>query len=50
LRVKQAEGFGLIGIQERAVFMGGEVEICGSPRSGTTITLRIPIEKAGSRE
>ena len=42
-KLLQAGRFGLMGIQERAVFMGGEVEIRGSPRSGTMVTLRVPI-------
>jgi PAS domain S-box-containing protein len=49
-KLLQAGRFGLMGIQERAVFMGGEVEIRGSPRSGTLVTLRVPIATEDTQE
>lgn len=35
--------FGLLGIQERASLLGGEVDIHGEPQKGTTVTLKIPV-------
>ncbi len=42
-RLTHSRNFGLLGMHERALAIGGEVEILGSPRSGTTVILRIPI-------
>jgi signal transduction histidine kinase len=35
--------FGLLGMKERALIFGGEVEIAGAPGQGTTVKVRIPI-------
>jgi signal transduction histidine kinase len=34
--------FGLLGIQERARFLGGNVDISGKSNIGTTVTLVVP--------
>jgi signal transduction histidine kinase len=34
---------GLLGMRERGHSLGGKIELHGSPRKGTTVTLRIPI-------
>lgn len=36
---------GLLGIQERARLLGGEVGIAGRPGAGTTISVRIPVDR-----
>jgi signal transduction histidine kinase len=36
-------GFGILGMRERAHVFGGEVIIQGSPGQGTTVTVRIPM-------
>ena len=36
--------FGLLGIRERAIVLGGEVDIIGVLGQGTTVSLRIPFE------
>jgi PAS domain S-box-containing protein len=36
---------GLLGMRERAQILGGEFEVSGSPGKGTTVTLRIPVER-----
>ncbi len=36
--------FGLLGVQERAELLGGNVEIHSEPGKGTVVTVRIPIE------
>jgi PAS domain S-box-containing protein len=33
---------GIVGIRERAIAVGGEVTISGSPERGTTLTVRVP--------
>lgn len=43
-----SKSFGLLGMVERAAAIGGELELIGSPRSGTTFTLTIPIVNNGS--
>jgi signal transduction histidine kinase len=38
---------GLLGMRERALLVGGEIEINGIPGKGTTVTVRLPIVRAG---
>ena len=40
---KSGRGLGLLGMQERATLIGGEVEIESAPGSGTTIYIRVPV-------
>ena len=35
--------YGLMGIRERAIMLGGEVHIVSSPGGGTTLTVRLPL-------
>jgi PAS domain S-box-containing protein len=35
---------GLLGMKERAQFCGGDVQIASSPGSGTTVTVRVPVD------
>jgi signal transduction histidine kinase len=39
----RSRGFGILGIQERARGIGGEVEFNGRPGSGTKVILRVPL-------
>ncbi len=39
--------FGLIGIRERVLFIGGEAEIKGARDEGTVVTISIPLEHEG---
>jgi signal transduction histidine kinase len=41
--ISDAKSFGLMGIKERALILGGAVEISGVPDQGTTITLRVSL-------
>ncbi|MBI5005507.1 MAG: PAS domain-containing protein [Nitrosomonadales bacterium] len=46
--VSEASGkktFGLMGIRERALMLGGTVDISSAPGEGTRLTIRIPVEK-----
>lgn len=43
-----SRGLGLFGMRERAVYVGGEVEITSAPGSGTTVTLHLPVEERRS--
>jgi signal transduction histidine kinase len=46
-QVSAPNSFGLIGMRERAIFLGGDFQIGGSPNNGTTVTVNIPLmEKA----
>jgi signal transduction histidine kinase len=38
---------GLLGMRERAHLIGGEIDITGVEGEGTTVTVRIPIVRAG---
>jgi two-component system sensor histidine kinase UhpB len=39
------ESWGLVGMNERARYFGGELTIDGKPGKGTTVILRLPMEK-----
>ena len=43
--VSHPESLGLLGMRERVLVFGGEVEISGIPKKGTTVTVTIPIKK-----
>lgn len=40
--VTDVHSLGLLGMRERALVWGGEVDIAGMPEKGTTVTVRIP--------
>lgn len=40
--------FGIEGIRERAVFLGGALHICSTPGRGTTVSVRLPYSQGGS--
>ncbi|MGC2238520.1 MAG: CheR family methyltransferase [Pyrinomonadaceae bacterium] len=42
-KANQNKGIGLIGMQERAVLIGGRMEIESAPKKGTTIFVRVPV-------
>lgn len=42
-RAGRHNSFGLVGMRERALMLGGEMEIVTSPGSGTTLKLRVPV-------
>jgi signal transduction histidine kinase len=45
-KIADVKSLGLLGMRERAAFWGGEVVIRGIRGKGTTVTVRIPIQKA----
>jgi PAS domain S-box-containing protein len=46
-QMAKPDSFGLLGIRERASYLGGEVDISGKREKGTTVTVRIPYESRG---
>jgi signal transduction histidine kinase len=44
-----SESFGLIGMRERALYLGGEFQIssCGDGSGGTTVIVSIPLKREG---
>lgn len=44
-QISDPRSFGLIGIQERVYFLGGNISISGVRNKGTSITISIPLEK-----
>jgi signal transduction histidine kinase len=40
------EGFGLLGMRERAALAGGHVEVDSRPGAGTTVTVTVPVKAA----
>ena len=45
-QIKSSDSFGLIGMRERARYLGGELKIKGVPDKGTTVMLEIPKQKS----
>ncbi|WP_170942226.1 PAS domain-containing sensor histidine kinase [Noviherbaspirillum denitrificans] len=43
---RKANSFGLIGIEERIIALGGDLDIESDPRDGTTLTVSIPLDAA----
>jgi PAS domain S-box-containing protein len=43
--IPKKKSFGLIGMRERALMLGGEVDIDSAPGRGTTVKVRIPIAR-----
>ena len=41
--IKTRKSLGLVGMQERALLLNGELKVEGIPGTGTTLTLRIPL-------
>lgn len=41
--LRDAKSLGLLGMRERALMIGGEVNFDGSPERGTTVTVRVPL-------
>lgn len=52
--ISNPKSFGLMGIKERAMSLGGTVEISGAENKGTTVRVRIPkesvMEKSGDKD
>jgi len=46
LAPRKTKSFGLLGIQERAIMLGGETSVASSPGQGTLIKVRIPANPA----
>jgi PAS domain S-box-containing protein len=44
VEIIQGKSLGLLGIQERARLLGGDVQIAGRPGAGTAILVRIPLQ------
>jgi PAS domain S-box-containing protein len=43
--LQDAEGLGVAFMRERAVLVGGVLDVNASPENGTTVTFRVPLEK-----
>ena len=44
----EKSGLGILGMQERVRLLGGNIQIHGLEGSGTTIAVRVPLQRAGS--
>jgi PAS domain S-box-containing protein len=42
--LSKSRSFGLLGMRERALFLGGDVEVTGFPGKGTTVKVRVPLK------
>jgi len=45
-----AQNLGVAGMRERALLLGADLKIASSPGSGTTVTLRMPLEETPNSE
>jgi signal transduction histidine kinase len=43
-KLRNHESFGLIGMRERALYLGGKLSIKGAPGKGTTVKVTIPLQ------
>jgi signal transduction histidine kinase len=48
--IANTRSIGLVGMRERAMLIGGEITLHGAPGNGTTMTLRVPLERQKARE
>jgi signal transduction histidine kinase len=48
-RLSDPDALGLLGMRERALLLGGSVELESRPGKGTTVTLRIPVAASAPR-
>jgi len=49
-KISDPKSLGLIGIQERVHFLGGDIDIKGVRNKGTTVTVSVPLPKPGEIE
>jgi two-component system, NarL family, sensor histidine kinase UhpB len=42
----KSRSFGLLGMRERALFLGGDLEVKGNPGFGTSVKVQIPVRKS----
>ena len=47
--LKDPLSIGLTGMRERAMLLGGQIEIKGRPGAGTTVEVRLPLSKIGKK-
>jgi signal transduction histidine kinase len=47
--IRKEKSFGLVGIRERTLALGGEVDISSVPGQGTSIRVSIPVQSAASK-
>ena len=46
--IADPKSLGLLSMRERALLLGGQVEICRTGRKGTTVTTTIPLPKSSA--
>ena len=46
-KINDPFSFGLLGMQERTLYLGGELKISGTPNKGTRVMATIPISEKG---
>lgn len=45
----EKKSFGLLGMRERTIVLGGQLEVCSAPGQGTTILLVLPLDRRKER-
>jgi PAS domain S-box-containing protein len=49
-QLSASESLGILGMRERALYLGGEVRISGAPNQGTRVSVRIPLSFRHNRK
>jgi PAS domain S-box-containing protein len=49
-RAKKGAGFGLLGMQERVLLVGGDLKVKSTPENGTTVRAHLPVTSAVARK
>jgi signal transduction histidine kinase len=47
--IANTRSIGLVGMRERAMLIGGEITLQGAPGKGTTMTLRVPLDRPSAK-
>ncbi len=48
--IANTRSIGLVGMRERAMLIGGDITLQGAPGQGTTLTLRVPLDRQPKEE
>jgi signal transduction histidine kinase len=49
-KISSAQSMGILGMRERALLLGGEFQIRGTPGKGTTVKVKIPLRRKAAGE
>jgi len=47
-KIEHPRSLGLLGMKERAILLGGDLSVSGKPAKGTTVTVKVPLQRAAN--